>query len=101
MAGERIIQTIKKASVLPESESAGLVFGQVIKVNPMVIRVDNRYEITNRFILLSSLCKPKSITVGGEVIQLWRGLQVGDTVRMIRVAKGQLFYVVEREEGLT
>lgn len=34
-------------------------------------------------------------------IKLWRGLKVGDTVRMFRVGRGQLFYVFEREEGIT
>ena len=34
-------------------------------------------------------------------IMLWRGLWVGDVVRMFKVQQGQFYYVVEREEGIT
>lgn len=33
-------------------------------------------------------------------ILLWRGLIVGDNVRMLRVNSGQMFYILEREEGI-
>ena len=33
-------------------------------------------------------------------ITLWRGLQVGDEVRMIRCCQGQKYYVLERKEGI-
>lgn len=34
-------------------------------------------------------------------IRLWRGLIVGDKVRLLRVANGQMFYVMERDGGVT
>lgn len=34
-------------------------------------------------------------------IVLWRGLKVGDTVYMIKMAKGQKYYIMQREEGIT
>lgn len=34
-------------------------------------------------------------------ILLWRGLQVGDVVYLLRVAKGQTYFVLQREEGIT
>ena len=34
-------------------------------------------------------------------ILLWRGLQVGDVVYMLRVARGQTYYVMQRQEGIT
>ena len=33
-------------------------------------------------------------------IQLWRGLQVGDDVYMIRCCQGQKYYVLQRKEGV-
>jgi hypothetical protein len=33
-------------------------------------------------------------------ITLWRGLIVGDKVRLLRVTNGQMFYIIEREEGV-
>lgn len=34
-------------------------------------------------------------------IRLWRGLIVGDVVRLLKIQGGQLYYVVEREEKIT
>ena len=34
-------------------------------------------------------------------ILLWRGLQVGDEVYMLRFSEGQKYYVLQRKEGIT
>lgn len=34
-------------------------------------------------------------------IRLWRGLIVGDVVRLLKIQDGQLYYVLEREEKIT
>lgn len=34
-------------------------------------------------------------------ITLWRGLKVGDRVLMLKVGKGQKYYIIQREEGVT
>lgn len=33
-------------------------------------------------------------------IMLWRGLRVGDKVLMLKVGKGQKYYIMQREEGV-
>lgn len=33
-------------------------------------------------------------------IKLWRGLKVGDIVRVLRINQGQLFYILDREGDL-
>jgi hypothetical protein len=33
-------------------------------------------------------------------IRLWRGLQIGDNVRLLRINEGQTYFVLEREEGI-
>ena len=33
-------------------------------------------------------------------ICLWRGLEVGDTVYMLKLDRGQMYYVMQREEGI-
>lgn len=34
-------------------------------------------------------------------IILWRGLKVGDRVLMLKVSRGQKYYILQREEGVT
>jgi hypothetical protein len=91
MAGERIVGVMNKVRGEDKSDTTDLVFGTVTSINPLKIWIDNRFEITPEFIILSALCKETP---------LWRGLQVGDKVRIIRYNKGQSFYVMEREDGI-
>ena len=35
-----------------------------------------------------------------EDVLLWRGLKVGDRVMMLKVARGQKYYIIQREEGI-
>jgi len=109
MSGDRFIRTMKAVS-----EITDMVFGVVTSVSPLKIKVDNRFEIDSDFIILSDNCVLKSITIPAQTISftahtnshsvtvpastvvLWDNLIVGNTVKMLRCSKGQLYYVLER-----
>lgn len=95
MAGERLASAIKKAKG-KESDYSDLVFGTVTSISPLKIRVDNRFEITAQFIILSRMVKNLTITIDGRTAFVFRDLKVGDGVRMLRVQNGQKYYVLER-----
>lgn len=136
MAGNRLVKIMQDAGKAPGSESTDLMFGDVISISPLKLKIDNRFEVDEKFIILSALVKETIIKIpkrddnthlhvipqhstqsAGEHphthvipemntksalpdILLWRGLKVGDKVRVLRVNKGQMFYVLEREEGI-
>ncbi len=141
MAGNKLIQTIQSMAKPPIGETTDLLFGEVTSVSPLKIRVDNRFEVDEQFLILSALVKDTVINIpaidasyredkqhshvipehttdpGGPgphthkisswntqlslpSIRLWRGLIVGDKVRLLRVNNGQMFYIIEREEGV-
>jgi len=131
MAGNKLIQTIQSMAKPPIGETTDLLFGEVTSVSPLKIRVDNRFEVDEQFLILSALVKetivhipthshiiPEHATDPDEFgshthtipemttysalpsITLWRGLIVGDKVRLLRVNNGQMFYIIEREEGV-
>ena len=156
MAGERLVGIMNQVRDEDKSNTTDLLFGIVTSISPLKIKVENRFEITEEFIILSAMCKEMVITtlvhdhdvsttvnqngvhthsataapasVGdhgththvmsvGEngthdhsasssaadaltSVRIWRGLQVNDKVRMLRVSKGQMYYVLEREEGI-
>ena len=137
MAGNKLIQTIQSMAKPPIGETTDLLFGEVTSVSPLKIKIDNRFEVDEQFLILSALVKETVIKIpereenkhlhvipqhttsaAGEGphthtipqmntlsalpdILLWRGLIVGDKVRVLRVNQGQMFYVLEREEGVT
>lgn len=136
MPGAKLVAMMQDAAQISPTKSADLVFGVVKKIEPIEIKVDGRFTIGEKFIILSVLCRKQTITVpaldepkhlhivpehltlpAGEddhihkieeqetekelqTITLWRGLKVGDKVRMLRVAEGKLYYVIEREDDL-
>lgn len=199
MAGETLIRLIQDAGKPDASKSTDLMYGEVTSVSPLKVRVDNRFEVDEQFLILSALVKETIITLpahshnvaqqttseytqanhshivpshetqdatlpshshsipsnttgsdgdpththsvpsstsgnagGGShkhsvaqqstqdaggfshthttaaqvtsenltSIVLWRGLKVNDKVRLLRVSNGQMFYIIEREEGV-
>lgn len=127
----------------------GFIYGKVTSVDPLKIKVDDRYEIDKDFIVLSGFCKETIVKIpvddenehvhqvkgstkrtilngpldgtgaaitdaAGHIheidfdsqkalpdIMLWRGLEKGDIVRMLRFTSASVHYVIERETGVT
>lgn len=129
MAGEKLLGVINSIRNEDKNDTTDLLFGVVTSIQPLKIKIDNRYEVDEKFLILSCLCKetiieitehshnitarntevsdshdhvvPSTVTQTSQpTIRLWRGLKVGDKVRMLRINKGQAFYVIEREEGV-
>ena len=141
MAGNKLIKIMQDAAKPPSGETTDLLFGEVTSVSPLKIKIDNRFEVDEKFLILGALVRetiikipqrdnnnhshniPAQVTLSVDDndipvghthkipahvtnnalpdILLWRGLIVGDKVRILRVNKGQQFFVLEREEGIT
>jgi hypothetical protein len=103
MAGEQLARIIKDSKPKP-ADLSDMLYGVVTSVSPLTIRVDNRFSITSRHLLLSQMVRPLSVSVsitidgktGTGSAQVFRALQMGDRVRMLRVSKGQKYYVLDR-----
>lgn len=94
--GLNVLSIIKQASKPPESESVDLVYGTVTNMQPLTVTIDSKLIVSAQFLELSMLCKPLSFRFEGEDILVWRGLQLGDKVKLLRIAKGNRYYVMER-----
>ena len=124
MAGERLVKLMQETAkgMNPETGKTDIVRGIVINTEPLKIMVEKGFELDEAFLLLSPFCIEKKI-VNGDVVQiphthtiasqtaneavvnfqailLWRGLEQNDRVLMLRVANGNLYYVLQREEGV-
>lgn len=44
---------------------------------------------------------PVEVSYTPPDLMLWRGLKVGDEVYMIKMARGQKYYIIQRKEGIT
>lgn len=119
--GHRLAQLMREAGKTPQNEIVDIVVGEVTSVKPLKVKVENR-ELTESFLILGALCKethiytdnikklnhthscPDGTTSGPSSadydILLWRGLKAGDKVLMLKVGRGQKYYIIQREEGV-
>lgn len=114
--GHRLTQLMRQAGQTPQNEIVDIVLGEVTSVTPLKVKVESR-ELTESFLILGALCKETHIYTdyiikhnhhhsdptgpSGEDydIMLWRGLRIGDKVLMLKVGRGQKYYIIQREEG--
>lgn len=117
----RLVQAMRRAGETPQNEVVDIVTGVVTSAKPLKVKVENR-ELTESFLILGALCKETHIYTDNIIkhnhihtcpdgstsnpksddfdIMLWRGLRAGDRVLMLKVGKGQKYYVLQREEGV-
>lgn len=135
-------------SVLKQEQQEPVLFltGEVISINPLQIKINEKFTLDENSLLLSATVKetwidipttPESEEGQDDVfmhrheidaeteyandgqgsdhkhaikiytkyalpkIRLWRGLIVGDVVRLLKVQDGQFYFVLEREEMIT
>lgn len=122
MLGTGIINIMKDAAKPKQGDTTDLVLGQVTSVKPLVIRVDDRYDLTEKFLILSTLVRDFEVDmtvdhltekssggggdsayaahdhqyVGRKTFLVHLGLVVGEKVMLLRVQNGQKFIVLDR-----
>lgn len=119
--GHKLAQMMRDAGKTPQNEVVDIVIGEVTSVKPLRVKVENR-ELSESFLIVGALCQETTInqlafTIPEHVHQitntttepskstptkvvLWRGLRVGDRVFMLKVSRGQKYYILQREEGV-
>lgn len=97
--GHEFIQIMREISKTPDNEIVDLIVGTVVNDSPLTINVNNKTYSTN-FLTLGAMCQ-ETFAEDNPTFMLWRGLQIGDNVLLLKLAKGQKFYVLQRVGGLT
>ena len=113
--GTRLIKVMDKMSKAPLKDTSDIVIGTVISISPLQVKVGDKLILTEEFIMLSPFCVEKKIDLnhthaysGGTtqsdgpgtdgIYTLWRGLQAGDVLLMLKAQSGQLYYALQRQE---
>lgn len=104
MMGTEDLARVIKDCQTKHNELTDMVYGVVTNTNPLTIRVDNRFSIAKKHLILSQMVRNLSVSftvtiegkTGSGSSQVFSSLQTGDQVRMLRVGKGQKYYVLER-----
>ena len=120
--GHKLAQLMRQAGQQPQNEVVDIVIGEVTSTKPLKVKIENR-ELSETFLVVGALCQETSISQSAFTIPdhthyigqtnttepskstptkvlLWRGLKVGDKVLMLKVGKGQKYYILQRVEGV-
>lgn len=81
-----LVQVIKKAAVeaVEASVPCNVMFGTVVSVNPLSVRIDQKLTISSNFLTVTSVVR--SI-----------GVSSGDKVILIRQKGGQRYVIIDKE----
>ncbi|OBZ08599.1 MULTISPECIES: DUF2577 domain-containing protein [Bacillales] len=94
-----LLDSIKKAgaAAYAAGNPMAVMVGKVIKLNPLEVNVDQRFTLTEDFLIVpESLVRFEADLPSSGKLLIRTGLEAGDTVLMLRVQGGQQFVVLDK-----
>jgi hypothetical protein len=93
-----MLEAIKKAAMdaLEASNPVAVMFGKVTRTNPLEVNVDQRFTLDKNFLVVSETLTEYRVQIGSSEYTIRPGLQLGDSVILLRVQGGQKFLIVDR-----
>lgn len=93
-----LVNLIKQASMgaFESSNPVAVLFGTVVKANPLEVNVEQRFTLTRDFLVLTERLTEYKTTIAGQEVVIRKGLQAGDKVILLRVQGGQQYIVWDR-----
>lgn len=122
MIGDAILEVMRQASKPPNATITDMLLGEVKSISPLVIRVDDRYDLDESFLIRTTLVVDFDVDMtvdhmtekvsggsgdsayaahdhpyqGRKTFRVHLGLQVGERVILMRVQNGQKFIIWDR-----
>ena len=106
MAGEKLVNLIRQGAknAIPPSSLTDMLFGTVTSINPIKVKIDNRFEVGESFLVLPHFCFKKEIEFMPDVeeaklnskLLLWDDLQPNESLTLLRCSSGQKYFVLDR-----
>ena len=97
-----LVNALKKAALaaVEQAAPADIVFGTVASTQPLVIRVEQKMELTQPFLQLTGAVMdvPVQAVINGtqQTVTLCNALAPGERVLLLRAQGGQQFIVLDR-----
>ncbi|GAB6927045.1 DUF2577 domain-containing protein [Paenibacillus sp. JCM 10914] len=93
-----MLDIIKKASLsaVGSTNPVAVQYGTVTSVHPLEVNVDQRFSLTEDFLVVGESMTEYKLTISGEEYIIRKGLAIGDTVLLIRYQGGQTYLVLDR-----
>lgn len=84
---------------LDAQQPADLMFGTVTNQGPLEVTVNQRFTLTEAFLVVPEHLLAFQITIGSTEYEIRRGLETGDKVVLMRASGGNQFMIAGRLES--
>lgn len=93
-----LLETIKKAGAgaVEAGNPVHVLFGTVLRVNPLEVNVHQRLTLTEDFLVLPESLTRYTVNVGDREIVIREGLSAGDRVILLRIQGGQQYVLFDK-----
>ncbi|ANY76634.1 hypothetical protein BBD41_19240 [Paenibacillus ihbetae] len=93
-----MLDIIKKASLsaVGSTNPVSVLYGTVTSVNPLEVNVDQRFSLTEDFLVIGESMTEYKLNIDGQDVLIRKGLELGDTVLLLRYQGGQTYLVLDR-----
>ncbi|GGI44369.1 hypothetical protein GCM10008018_06760 [Paenibacillus marchantiophytorum] len=94
----KLVRALKSASVgaVEAGTPVHITFGEVISIHPLEITVDQRFSLDQDFLIVPEQLTPYQIMIEGQPIVIRRGLEVGDSLLLLRMQGGQKYVLLDK-----
>ncbi|AQR78072.1 DUF2577 domain-containing protein [Paenibacillus larvae] len=91
-----MLNIIKQAALgaVDTSNPVSILFGEVTKANPLEVSVDQRFSLSEDFLIVPEHVTGYQPTVEGQTIPVRQGLRKGDRVILLRAQGGHSFVIL-------
>jgi len=93
-----MLDIIKKASLsaVGSTNPVAVLYGTVTSMNPLEVNVDQRFSLTEDFLVIGESMTEYRLNIDGRDVLIRKGLEIGDTVLLLRYQGGQTYLVLDR-----
>ena len=93
-----LLNTIKKAGLgaIEATSPVQIVYGEIKEPDPLVIIIDQRFELTQEFLVVPESLTEYIIQCGDHEHIIRKKLEKGEKVSMIRIQGGNSYLLLDR-----
>jgi len=93
-----MLDMIKEAGIkaVEAGNPVHVLYATVSGIHPLQVNVDQRFTLTEDFLIVPERMTEYKAVLRDEEIIIRQGLQVGDTVLLLRMQGGQQYVVLDR-----
>ncbi|MEC0212626.1 DUF2577 domain-containing protein [Paenibacillus ehimensis] len=93
-----LLNLIKQAGLdaVEAGNPVSVIFGTVASESPLSVTIDQRFTLTEDFLIVPEQLTDYRVTVEGQEIVIREGLKTGNRVILLRMQGGEQYVIVDR-----